>query len=169
MRYVLGIDPGSEKSAYCMVDALTMRPLSFGKVQNIGVLNILRRESKSKSVEMDVVIEQVVSYGMPVGREVFQTCEWIGRYKQVAYDFCVSFHDMPRKEVCIELCHSAKAGDSNVRRALIDLFAEHDLKNGKGTKNNPDWFSGFSADMWSAYAIAYTFIKHEELGASCRV
>lgn len=158
MWYVLGIDPGSEKSAYCLVRAENMFPVEFGKVDNDDLSDYLKGTFLWVK-KLDVAIEQVASYGMPVGREVFQTCEWIGRFKQIAIDNHAGVQDVLRKEVCVELCHSAKAGDSNVRRALIDLYAKHDLQNGKGTKKNPDWFHGFAADVWSSYAIAHTFIN----------
>lgn len=76
---ILAIDPGDKQSAYCFIDSEDLRPLRFGKEQNAVVLLILQLEKYDL-----VVIERLASYGMPVGRNVFETCEWVGRFTQAA-------------------------------------------------------------------------------------
>ena len=148
---ILAIDPGDKQSAYCFIDSEDLRPLRFGKEQNAVVLLILQLEAYDL-----VVIERLASYGMPVGRNVFETCEWVGRFTQAAQKLVDYIY---RQDEKLYLCHDSRAKDANIRRALIDRFATHDLKNGKGTKKNPDWFYGFSADVWAAYAVGITYIE----------
>ena len=148
---VLAIDPGNRQSAWCMIDGETLKPLSFGKEENQVVLDAVQHRSYDS-----IVIERVASYGMAVGRDVFETCEWVGRFTQAAR---VPPDYVYRQEEKLHLCGDSRAKDTNIRRALIDRFAQHDLKNGKGTKKNPDWFYGFSADVWQAYAVAVTYVE----------
>lgn len=151
---VLGIDPGNVYSAYCLIDGGTLRPLDFGKLENEALRRYLREEI-SFAEEDRGAIEMVASYGMAVGREVFDTCRWIGRYEEVLVrKLYVPPTLIFRREEKLHICHDSRAKDTNIRRALIDRFATHDLKNGKGTKKDPDWYYGFSADVWMAYAVA---------------
>src|SRR6478736_8115754 len=69
---VLAIDPGNVFTAYCFLQG--KRIGSFGKVPNAESRELVRAAKYDH-----LVIEQIASYGMPVGREVFETCIQIGR------------------------------------------------------------------------------------------
>lgn len=158
---ILAIDPGNEQSAFCLMNAYTYRPLVHGKVDNKELLRLI--DTMAFHV---AVIERVSCFGMPVGRDVFDTCEWIGRFAQAFDERMIPVDYIYRPEEKINLCYSAKAKDANIKAALIERFAQHDYKNGKGTKTNPDWFYGFSADRWAAYAVGCTWLdKQKENGA----
>lgn len=154
---IMAIDPGNIESAYCTMFE-DYRPLNFEKIDNLHLAELL--ESRYFASVDRFVIERVACYGMPVGREVFNTCEWIGRFTQIILSqYGRMPHYILRMDEKMEICHDVRAGDSNIRRALIDRFAQHDLKNGKGTKKNPDFFYGFAKDIWAAYAVGYTYIQ----------
>ena len=154
---IFAIDPGNVESAYCIIDN-ELKPIVFDKVENDALLSRIR-EGIAPSV---LVIERVASYGMAVGKEVFQTCEWIGRFTEAALSHGWRVEYIYRQEEKLHICKDSRAKDANIRRALIDRFARHDLKNGRGTKSAPDWFYGFRADIWAAYAVAITYAEKEE-------
>lgn len=159
---IFAIDPGSTESAYCMLSSDAV-PRLFAKAPNEVVIQVLRTYAGNLTA---VVIERVASYGMPVGREVFDTCEWIGRYTQAASDLRLKVEYVMRQEEKLTICKSPNANDATIRRALIDRFARHDFANGKGTKKTPDFFYGFKADIWSAFAVGITFLDRMEYSGS---
>lgn len=155
---ILAIDPGSENSglAYVRDD---YRPYDTSKLNNHIVLTL----EPPKTVA--VVIEMVGHYGtgMPAGKDVFDTCVWIGRFIQHFTALGLSVTTMMRAEVKMNLCGTMRAKDSNIRQALVDRFASGASNYGKGTKKEPGWFYGFAADMWQAYALGVTYLDSKQL------
>lgn len=144
---ILAIDPGNTESGYALIDSITCEPYDVGKIMNTD----LRDKIMDGGYDY-VAIEMIASYGMPVGKEVFETCVWIGRYLEVAQTSDVEL--TYRKDIKLHHCHTTKAKDSNITQALIDRFASGVGNHGKGSKANPGWFYGFKADIWAAYALA---------------
>lgn len=157
MRWILAIDPGNEESAYVLLNR-DLRPVEFGKQHNelmygnmcVSLLNHVKDDD-----DLHVAIEMIASYGMPVGKEVFETCVWIGRLLERFRKFDTSF--VYRKDEKMTVCHSMQANDATIRQALVDRFAPNTSNFGKGTKAKPGWFYGFRADIWAAYAVGVTY------------
>ena len=159
---ILAFDPGNEQTAYCLIDD-DRKPVDFGKVPNKDALAYLYRQAGNTEIEA-IVIEMVASYGMAVGKSVFETCVMIGRLTEAADASYFPVEYIYRIEEKTTICHDSKAKDANIRQALIDRFAQHDFKNGKGTKKDPDWFYGFAKDEWAAYAVGTTWLDKKEMG-----
>lgn len=147
---VLAIDPGTEKSGWCLFDGVDVR--DSGVADNRDVLRWVR-ESRAQTL----AIEMVASYGMPVGRETFETVRWIGRFQQ-AWTLPEEVELVYRKDVKLYLCGSLKARDANIRQAILDRFPR--TGGGKtpqvGTKRQPGPLYGVSTHAWSALAVAIT-------------
>lgn len=160
---VLAVDPGNIKSGYVIAEYdendIT-RVLRVGKVENAEMMQII--SEAAESAETDFVIEMIAGMGMAVGAEVFDTCVWIGRFweRALARDFRTMLY-IYRREEKLCLCASPRAKDANIRQALADRYAPGQPNFGKGTKKQPGFFFGFSADMWAAMAVAATYYdKH---------
>ena len=154
---ILAIDPGNTHSGYAVICMPDFKLLDFGKVENNKLLEIIGLNS----VYVDAAaVEMVASYGMAVGRDVFETCVWIGRFWQtlINNDYA-KIQAIYRKDEKLTLCGSLKAKDSNIRQELINLYAKHDFKSGKGVKKNPDTFYGVAKDVWQAIAVGVTYYE----------
>lgn len=141
---MFGIDPGTYQSAFFDFDESRLpRDCNFGKVMN--------RELKLALTLIPpevVVIEKMANMGMRVGATTFDTCEWIGRFKEAAQH--LEWNDIYRREVKMNLLGTTRGKDKDIRAALIARFGE------PGTKKNPGPTYGITADVWSAFAICVT-------------
>ena len=155
---ILAIDPGPEKSAWLLYGDGTEHCVDGCHDElNTDLLLILGNPAlkfgphKTRWSETHLVIEWIQSYGMPVGKEVFETCFWCGRFAE-AWEG--SHFLMPRGDVKLYLCHSSRAKDSNVTQALRDLFGGK--KESRGTKDNPGPLYIVKYDLWAALGVAVT-------------
>ena len=149
---ILAIDPGTTKSGYIKFGG--RGPYECGELDNQQMLVEVERWSG------DLAIEMVASYGMAVGKEVFETVRWIGRFQQ-AYRNPDKVKLIYRQDVKLGLCHSMKAKDANIRQAIIDLFPP----SGKGscpqvgTKLWPGPLFGVASHVWPALGVALIATK----------
>lgn len=166
---VLAIDPGPQKSAWVILDGV-----------NVVDFNIEDNDSISFRKTDHLAIEMIASYGMAVGAEVFETCVWIGRFIEMLHDR--GHTKIYRKDVCLNLCGSVRAKDSNVRQALIDRYGGQSTAiggvkcrkckgkgwfgagrpvcadcNGRTWENPPGPLHGITADVWQALGVGVTF------------
>lgn len=159
MGTILAIDPGNTQSGYVVVEhdgEEIRRVLEAGKIENNVLLPLIAQKLYGNGY--DVAIEMIAGMGMTVGQEVFDTCVWIGRFWQtILWQAGYGPTRIFRREEKLDLCGSLSAKDANIRQALVDRYAPGQPNFGKGTKKDPGFFYGFSADMWAAMAVAVTY------------
>lgn len=153
---ILAIDPGTEQSAFVVYDAGRIVDMGIWPnsdlLEHIGDLSV-----NAKSGVEDMVIEMVAAMGMAVGKEVFETVFWIGRFVECwnsAREKTAT--RLYRRDVKLHLCGNMRAKDPNIRAALLDRFGPGKPK-AVGTIKAPGPLYGIKSDIWSALAIAVTF------------
>lgn len=151
MTRILAIDPGTTRSAWVRLAGDTL--VTFGICDNLTMRDLVATHARLWPGLNDVdavVIEQVASYGMPVGAEVFETVFWSGRFAEAAHPLPVE--RLTRLTVKTHLCHSARATDATIRQALIDRYG------GTGAIKKGGTLHGVSKDVWAALAVAVTWL-----------
>lgn len=140
---IFAIDPGTTQSGWALLEG--------AKVIDSGVSDnhdLLRWVQDGQGADA-LAIEMVASYGMAVGREVFETVRWIGRFQQAWRD-PEAVQLVYRKDVKLHLCGDTRAKDPNIRQALLDQLGP------PGTKKEPGNTYGVKSHAWSALAVAVT-------------
>lgn len=154
MTAILAIDPGTTHSGWVLMrDGAVVDSgvcSNHEMLDNIGLADATR-----------MAVEMIASYGMAVGREVFETCVWVGRFVE-AWDrrwlpLDESHRLVYRKDVKLHLCGSPRAKDANIRQALIDRWGGK--AEAVGTVKKPGPLYGVKSHAWSALAVAVTALE----------
>ena len=159
MSWILGIDPGPEQSGIAYYNESNHSVEYCAVLGNYEVLSMLE---SLECANPHVVIEDVVNYGKVVGASTFKTSEWKGRFIQKWYS--VSGREpvsIKRQQVKSVICGTVRAGNPQVRQAVIDQFPA--TGGGKqpqvGTKKAPGPLYGIKSHAWSALALALTYSR----------
>lgn len=183
-QHIVAIDPGDVFSALVEYSPCPDNPDGPGNIlfstynTNEIIQDILVKSKRPVSI---LAIEMVSNYGMAVGKEVFRTCVWIGKFEE-AWKGPVIEVLRPEEKLC--LCKNPRAKDSNIRRAIIDIFGPGEerairgkrcptckgkgwvgknravcvLCRGSGVLIPPGPLAGITGDLWSALAVAITAV-----------
>jgi len=157
---VTGLDPGPRKTAW--VTLLGKNVVDYGYDDCEELSFRIRSGCFAGHV---IGCEMVASYGMVVGDDTFETVYWIGYFAACAIEGkALSFHKLYRKKeaqfpgIVMHICKSNKAGDSNIRQAIIDMYEP--IGGGKtpqiGTTKERGPLYGISKHNWQAMAVAIT-------------
>jgi hypothetical protein len=168
-RLIVALDPGDVQTAWVAYWADTKEVLAFALEPNQEVLERLQdpgwpgdHEGVGNDVEFEYAVEMIASYGMPVGKTIFDTVLWIGRFYQAITED--QGGNTPRlivrKDVKLHLCGTPRAKDPNVTAAICNRYGG-DIKRAKGTKKAPGPLYGFKSDLCAALGVAITAAETE--------
>jgi hypothetical protein len=156
---VYAIDPGTTESALVVYNPNTRYIHRHVTEPNASVLEFLEhvgRDMRSRALSrlaLHLVVEQIESFGMAVGKETFETVWWAGRFHQ-AWGATGLAHRVTRREVKLHLCASARAKDANIRQAILDRFGGSAAI---GRKHAAGPLYGMKGHEFAALAVALTF------------
>ncbi|AGO47483.1 Holliday junction resolvase [Cellulophaga phage phi19:3] len=157
---ILAIDPGTLKSGWVLYDTKTHEILDKGVTDNFG-LKLWIKSNVGENTFDATAVEMIASYGMAVGREVFETCLYIGQIMQLMDDNHIPCDLVFRRDVKQAICNNGKAKDPQIRQALIDQFPKTGggAKPQIGNKKQPGRLYGVTSHIWAALGVAITFAK----------
>lgn len=160
---VIGCDPGPTRSSFVCFDGGRVREsIELPNEDALGWLAGKTRAYIPHFAERTVfAIEQIESMGMAVGRDIFETVFWSGRFvERVRCEFV----RVTRRQVKLHLSGTMRAKDKNIRQALVDRFGGDSVA--VGTKKAPGPLYGVASHRWSALAVAVTYWDNKDAPAT---
>ena len=146
IQNILGIDPGSIKSAYAVVrrsaGSPTIEPVDFGITDNATLVFALAEKEFADFMAIEKPYCMRHS-----GNDVTETIIWTGRFIQAWPKFSMTY---TRPKIGWHILGQKKWNDSKIRKAVINrIFPEY-------TKKEPGILEGVKEDIWQALAVAIT-------------
>lgn len=154
MKTVIGLDPGSKKSAIIHWDGKTI--LDKGILSNEEILDLLDAMWYGIKEPIVLAIESMISISGGGGKAICDTIRWEGRFYQ---KWNGEREFVPAGTVRMALCATMRSGDPDVMRVLIQRFGE------PGTQKKPGLTYGLQAHgyhLWRAFGLAVTWFDHLE-------
>lgn len=176
---IYGVDAGTRESGWCAIEpnwqmvrrgaALLSSPEPPARIINFGIdTNETVRAYMMGSVpdwdmRGDLAIEVMRYYGRKVGQETFQTCEWIGVFKDRWKGRRI--HETTHPETGQRVCMSATANDGQIWESICFQFAG-DRKAAIGTRKSPGPLYGIKSHarmaLATALAVAHRLVIEEQ-------
>jgi hypothetical protein len=138
---VIGIDPGPIEHAVVAYDVKANHVMFAKDMTTEGIWNLPSQFAIDEKTVF--AIEWFECFGKPAGQTMFMTIFEIGRIASILPTRLIF-----RRHVKQFLCDDSRAGDSNVRQALIDKVGA------PGTKKEPGPTYGISKHLWQSLAVA---------------
>jgi hypothetical protein len=147
MSIIYAIDPGTTHSAVVVM----LKNRVYGAIHPNHEMRAALLGPKTEDGHL--VIEQIESMGMAVGKETFETVFWSGRFAEAwqSRGMKFSWSRVTRRAVKLHLCGSMKAKDANIRQALIDRYG------GIACTKKGGALHGIKSHLWAALAVAVTY------------
>ena len=168
MKNILGVDPGTTHSAYVLLTPERTVKHKAVDMSNEEFLGFIYTFADSGfNTETELVIEMPEARGMPVGKDVFETIYWVGRFCEAWFGKGDGvFHRAYPRDIRSFLCGTTQAKKGNVRQALIDIYGKPGVKKAPNLNYGEDGTKEgkMKTHMWSALAVAtywYEKISYE--------
>ena len=150
MEPVFAIDPGPIQSAFVRWDG--ERIIEHAIWRNGDLLSRLKGGFNDGDT---LLVEMVENYGKPAGKDLFETAVFVGAFMNAGEMMAGRFRVL-RRTVKYWHCRTMKAGDTQIRAAMVEKYGE------PGTKAKPGRTYGVKADEWQALALATYWTECEE-------
>ncbi len=159
---ILALDPGNEQTGYVVWCTKTKTMKAKGTLPNSSLLSMIADQEASIRAGV-LAVEDVISYGMRVGKSTFDTCKWIGRFENEwknSFEGQVFYISSPDARDFVT--GNSRARDKDVKEAICDKHYGGITK-ATGTKKEPGPMFGVGKHEWPALAVALSVTHREGL------